>query len=137
MERWLTISFQVGHICRSVGETLLTVHEVLTYGSVNGREALPKGRPTTQATDQDGIEREAREGAQSSPLSEDRNYAAEARSGSSGYPSSVEADAKTPQIITSTPSNGQADVPIADLIDLAVELEQEKPENGNVKESAA
>ena len=136
MEKWLHISFQVGHICKSVGETLLTVHEVLTYGSINGRTSLPPRGPNTQATDENGVARETGEGTQGGKFSQDREHPAQARGERGGHPGSPEAHPQTPQVITSTPTNGKADRPIADIVDLVVELEQGEI-NGNVEESTA
>jgi hypothetical protein len=97
MERWLLIAFQVGHVSRSLGETLLTLHEVMTYGSFNGRSALPEGRQATATDDDHRAPRETRKGSESSSEREDADNQVEARSDVRGHPGGNQADEQQPQ----------------------------------------
>lgn len=88
MDRWLTLSFQVGHVCRSLGETLLTLHEVMTYGTHAGRSALPQRGQATTTNEGHRAERETGERTARSSEREDPDNEAQARSELRGHPGS-------------------------------------------------
>jgi len=97
MERWLLIAFQVGHVSRSLGETLLILHEVMTYGSFHGREALPQRGQATTTDDDHRAPRETREGSESSSERKDSNDQVKARGDMRGHSSGNQADEQQPQ----------------------------------------
>ena len=92
------ISFQVGHVCRSVGETLLTLHEVMTYGSINGQSALPQRRQDTKAISPDGTPGTTGQGNVQGSNGENRSYPIKAQGEGSGHTGGTQEDA--PKIIT-------------------------------------
>ena len=110
MERWLLIAFQAGHVCRSVGETLLTIHEVLTHGSINGSPAFAQRGPHPKASSQDGATREVGEGDQGGELGQNRDNTTKARGGSGRHSGG---DASDEQAKEELKGNGQMTEPEA------------------------
>jgi len=134
MERWLMLAFQVGHVCRSLGDTLLVIHEVTIHGTHNGRPAFPKRGPFAETGEDFGAEREAREGKEDGGFSEDGSNQAETPGTRSGHPGRAQ-ETPAPVIVTE-PSNGQdQNISMVELADLVVDVAEGDTDGAHVKES--
>ena len=125
MERYLLICFQAGHIASAVGRTLLTIHEVVTHGSFDGRTAFPTWGQNPQASEETGAKGPARERTEVGKQRKNRVDEAEAR-GQSGRPQS--GDSETAEI---EKSNGSSLGSVLDLDSFITELDVQNDEKAN------
>ena len=82
-----------GIILKSVGETLITIHEA-TNGSINGGPAFTSGRQEAETIENSRVERSPEQGAEIGELRKDPSDEIETRSEGRGHQSSLEADAE-------------------------------------------